>query len=248
MKIEQEIFWIFKEKYGEKWRPGILKDIKRLKAGEPVDYIIGWMPFLNSQIGLSLKPLIPRPETEYWAEKVIEKLKNRDIKKPRVLDIFAGSGCVGIAILKNVKNAQVDFAEVNPKFVQQIKINLKLNKIPAYRYRVIQSDIFRNIKKRYDYILANPPYIPLKNKKRVQAEVLKYEPRSAIFGGRNGLFYVKKFLTAAPRHLNSGGEIWMEFDSPQKIAIEKLLQKQYYEYQIYKDQYKKWRYVKINPR
>ena len=252
-KKEQAINWIFKDKYNEKWNPKILEDIRRYQAGEPIDYIIGWKPFLNCKIDLSLKPLIPRPETEYWTERFLYQLstKNLELRTIKVLDIFAGSGCIGIAVLKNSKNTHVDFAEIDPRLIKQIKINLEINQIQSKRSRVIQSDVFsalrngpRRWRDKYDFILANPPYIAFKNK--IQKAVLQYEPHLALFGKKDGMFYIKKFLQEARKHLNPKGQIWMEFSPEQKLKITKILEQLGYQnWQFYKDQYEKWRYLAI---
>ncbi|MEK7149527.1 MAG: HemK family protein methyltransferase [Patescibacteria group bacterium] len=265
----KEIGWILKDKYGGKLRPEIENDIKRLKKGEPVDYIVGWKPFLNCEIDLSFKPLIPRPETEFWVEKVIAKILDYSVNaKPlslKIADVFAGSGCVGISVLKNVKNSKVDFYEIDSNLIKQIKLNLKINRINKSRYRVIRADIFtarvnpsgKNIidtavhslnllKDKYDFILANPPYVALKRKNRVQKEVLKYEPKKALFSGKDGLKIIKKFLKQTVQYIKPTCQIWMEFDSFQKPLIGKILkQLKYKKWIFYKDQYKKWRFVKI---
>ena len=252
-KKEQAINWIFKDKYNEKWNPKILEDIRRYQSGEPIDYIIGWKPFSNCKIDLTLKPLIPRPETEYWTEKIIARIKNYKLRireKNKVLDIFAGSGCIGVAILKNTKNTLVDFAEIDPRLIEQIKINLKINQIQPRRAHTIQADIFQSSEVgprkigKYDFILANPPYIASKNK--IQKAVLRYEPHLALLGKKDGLFYIKKFLKGARKHLNPQGQIWMEFSPEQKLKITKILEQLGYQnWQFYKDQYEKWRYLAI---
>lgn len=252
-KIKQEIRWLIKDKYADGQNRKFFNDLKKLENGKPLDYVIGWKPFLNCRIDLSQKPFIPRPETEHWTEKFIAFAKTRG-GRLKILDIFAGSGCIGVAILKNVKNAEVDFIEKNPKFIKQIKINLKLNKIalsrrPRHsRRQIIHSNILKNIgmNKKYDYILANPPYVPLKNKRKVPYSVLKHEPLSAIFGGKDGLFYIKKFLGQMKSRLKPNGEIWLEFDSPQKNAVKKLIQKgKYASCKFFRDQYGRWRYARI---
>jgi release factor glutamine methyltransferase len=162
------------------------------------------------------------------------------------LDIFSGSGCIGIAILKHIENSQVVFADKDKKCLEQIKINCKINKIKKSRYKVIQSDVFSKINGKFDSMFANPPYIPTKNKNKVQKSVLKYEPKKALFGGIDGMFYIVKFLKEAIRHLNRKGKIFMEFDPPQKKDIEKLLHKyKYKNWKFYKDQYGKYRWVVI---
>jgi len=233
---------IFRDKYNSRWQPALLKDAARLKAGEPTDYIIGWTPFLRCRIDLSQKPFIPRPETEYWTEQFLREAGSRNYESGiQILDVFSGSGCVGIAAAKNLKRARVEFVDLNPKFVKQIKINLKLNKL---RGKIFQSDGLSQIKDEYDFILANPPYVPLKNKSKVSKEVLRYEPRAAVFGGPDGLRIIRKFIAGAKNHLRPSGEIWMEFDSKEKPAIAKLIrQAGYTKQEFHKDQYGRWRWV-----
>ncbi len=244
-KLETEISGLLREKYQGGICPAFIKEVIRLKKGEPLDYLIGWLPFLNCRIDLSFRPLIPRPETEYWTEKaikIIQKIKGR----VRVADIFSGSGCVGIAVLKNAKNAKVDFFELDKKLIKQIKLNLKTNNVPASRYRIFQGDAIKKLKNYYDFILANPPYIALKRKSLVQASVLKYEPQRALFAGSDGLLYINKILPKAQSRLKSRGQLWLEFDSFQKKKIENMLKKmKCQKWNFYRDQYRHWRYLQV---
>ncbi len=268
--MQEEINWLLKEKYQNRPTKNFEKDVERLKAGEPVDYVIGFTEFLGCKIDLSKKPLIPRPETEYWVGEairdiltVVKNTLSHDFHDDeiRVLDMFAGSGCIGIAMLKACpeRSRRVDFADKDKKSVEQIKINLKLNKLKG---KVFKSDVFSNIKGKpalsgaegYDYIFANPPYIPITKKSKIQKSVLKFEPKIALFGGKDGMFFVNKFLRDAKNHLNVGGVIYMEFDgsasspqvSSQRKEIEKLVKKyNYQKCEFFKDQYNRWRWVEI---
>lgn len=243
--INRQIYWIFKDKYAEKWSPEMIKDIARLKKGEPIDYIIGWKPFLNCKINLSKKPLIPRPETEFWTEKAISEIRKRK-KTVDVADIFSGSGCIGISVLKNIETARVDFAEINKTLVKQIELNLKINEIDSSCYEIFQSDIFGKLKGRYDFILANPPYLSKNRLELIQKEVLTFEPSLALFSKKNGLEIIEMFLRNAPGYLKPKGQIWMEFDTPQKKMVENILNDSNFNtWEFHKDQYKKWRYVRI---
>ena len=285
--LQKEIRWIRNEKYGGNPSAGgaeAEKDIARLKKGEHVDYVIGWVDFAGCRIDLSpslagsrprlawsKRPLIPRPETEFWVEKAIEDIQRSHYafssrftpsaawgptrlgrkhsaraSSVRILDLFAGSGCVGVAVLKHIPLAKVDFVEKERGLLEQIKINAKLNGIASKRYRVFQSDVFSNIKGKYDCILANPPYVAETRKAKVQKSVLEQEPHSAVFGGKDGLYYIRKFLKEAKGHLKPNGKIYMEFDSFQKQAIANLLKQfGYTRLEFFKDQYAKWRYARI---
>ena len=162
----------------------------------------------------------------------------------RCLDLFAGSGCIGIAVLKHIPNTHVVAAEKEKKFCDQIKINATLNSIDLKRYRVIQSDVFSSIKGKYDYIFANPPYIAESRKSKVQKSVLEHEPKTSLFAGKDGLDIIRKFLSRAKEFLAPGGDIYLEFDSFQKRSIEQYLKKNGYQnWQFFKDQYGKWRWL-----
>jgi len=208
--------------------------------------------FLGCRIDTSKRVFIPRPETEFWVEKAIETIKKManskqsglDSKQIKILDIFAGSGCIGIAVLRNTKNTFVDFVDIDKNAIEQIKINLLKNKIPKHRYRVHKSDIFQDLRnQKYDFILANPPYCALKRINEVDPEVLKNEPHIALLAGEDGMFYIRKFLRQAKIYLKPKGIIFMEFDPQQKSEIEEILKREGFKFEIKKDQYKKWRYI-----
>lgn len=248
--MQKEINWLLQEKYQSKPTEQFKKDAKRLRVGEPLDYVIGFTEFLGCKIDLSKKVLIPRFETEFWAEKAIEDVyyKSRTFGNSsiRVLDIFAGSGCIGLAVLKHVKNSFVVFADSEEEAIDQIKINTKLNKVARDRFKIIKSDILDGTGAKFDVILANPPYIPVERKHKVQSPVIQFEPHAALFGGGDGLFFIKKFLASAKNFLNPGGKIYMEFDTIQEKSIERIIKKyRYKKYEFRKDQYGKWRYVVI---
>jgi release factor glutamine methyltransferase len=245
-KSTKEQQWLLKEKYDGVKSAAFREDVKRLQNSEPLDYVIGFSEFLGCRIDLSLRPFIPRHETEFWTQKAIEDIRRNSQKRIKVLDIFAGSGCVGLAVLKHDSRIACSFADVRERFLFQIKLNSKINQIEPRRFRVVRSDVFSHIQDRYDYILANPPYVADGVSGDVDAVVLKYEPREAVLAGRDGLVIIKKFLKDALGYLNPGGKIYMEFGAGQGEQIQKILaQNGYYSWQIKKDQFDEERYVKI---
>ena len=251
---EQTAKWLLKEKYhGEVREKDIQLDLERIEKGEPLDYVIGFSDFLGCKIDLTYKPMIPRTETEYWVDQVIS-LINTDYKKEsqlRCLDMFAGSGCIGTAVLKHCDNCRFDFVDLQSNCLKQIEFNLKLNHINPDRYRIIRSDIFSNIGFdneviRYDIILANPPYVAESRLDMVQPSVLRHEPHSALFAGPYGLIFIREFLSQAPRYLAPQGRIYLEFGISQKAQIENILRRRDgLKHCFQRDQFKRWRSVWI---
>jgi len=199
--------------------------------------------FLNTKIDLSRFSVLPREETEFWLKKVLKESENRQ-KKLKVLDLFSGTGCIGVAILKNIKNSLVYFGDIDNRALEQIKINLRLNKINKKRIRVVKTDIFSKIQGKYDLIFANPPYVAKERLNEVQKEVIKFEPKIAWYGGEKGMVYITKFLKRAKNFLKKSGRIYLEFDPLQKKEIEKILEKENYEFIFLRDQFGKLRYLK----
>ncbi len=213
----------------------------------PVEYKRGRTRFLNCKIDLSEKTFIPRAETEFWVKKTRREMG--DGRTIRILDVFSGSGCIGVSLLKNIKTkkSSVDFVDIDEKAIKQIKINLKLNKISPARYRVIKSNLFKGLKgRKYDYIFANPPYVDRNRIKEVQPSVLKYEPGRALFGGEKGLFYIRRLLKEGGNFLKNNGIIYLEIDPLQRKGVEDILVSLGYKrFRFFKDQFKKYRWVKI---
>src|SRR5258708_2193070 len=130
--MQQEINWLLKEKYFNKPTQQFKKDVERLKKGEPLAYVIGFVDFLGCKIDVSQRPLIPRPETEHWVQRAIEELKNgkpfgaaqgKINNKLFILDIFAGSGCIGVSIMRHIENTHVTFAEKDPSLPVRLRAN-----------------------------------------------------------------------------------------------------------------------------
>jgi len=199
--------------------------------------------FLNCQIDFLKHNFRPRPETNFWVRKALKDLKLR-IKNLKILDIFAGTGCIGIAILKNIKNSQIDFADISENATEQIKINLKLNKIEKSRCKIYRANLFEKMKgKKYDFIFANPPYVALDRILEVQKEVLKKEPPVALFAGKDGLVIIEKFLQQVKNYLKPSGKIFLEFDPLQRQKIERIAKEEGFKVVFKKDQFKKYRWL-----
>src|SRR3990167_3874071 len=153
---------------------------------EPEAYKIGWVPFIHTKIWLDSRPLIPRTETEFWTERAIEEIKS--IPNASVLDLCAGSGAIGVAVLKEIPESKVDFIEKEIRHHATIEKNIRAN-VPdgMSRSKILGGNLFQNAQGPYDVILTNPPYIDPEKLSRIQDSVLEHEPREALFGGKLGM-------------------------------------------------------------
>jgi HemK-like putative methylase len=240
-EYQQDLEWLLREKYNGIVCTDFERDARRVSDGEPLAYVIGHVPFLDSHIDLSRRPLIPRPETEFWVDKLVKGI--RSAPELRILDVFAGSGCVGVSILCALPHARVHFAEIDPGFCEQIEYNLERNRVTA-RGTVLRSDVFSAACGPYDLIVANPPYIRAGDRS-VQPAVLRWEPHDALFAPHAGLALLRNTLSRAWRLLRPGGQLWCEFGTGQQWALRALLRglPQYQSSRLCTDQYGRWRYL-----
>ncbi|MEX0917926.1 MAG: peptide chain release factor N(5)-glutamine methyltransferase [Candidatus Paceibacterota bacterium] len=234
--MNQDIQRLLAEKYKDVESDAFFADAKRLVAGEPLAYVIGHVPFLGTTIHLDSRPLIPRPETEYWTEQAIAVINASGIAEPHILDLCAGSGAIGIAVAKAVPTAYVTFAEIDATHLPTIAKNLEANDIPCTRYQVFQSDLFENITGTFDLVLSNPPYIdPAVD--RAQLSVKEHEPHRALYGGIDGLELIARIIAAAPHYLNENGQLWLEHEPEQVEQIQELASLHNFGVTTLKDQY-----------
>lgn len=196
-------------------KPGYTpEDIERLSRGEPLAYVIGTIPFLGLTLRLDSRPLIPRPETEWWTEEHINELTQGGMihhTALRVLDLCAGSGAIGLALAKHIPGALVSFGELSEEHTALIRKNAEDNGIDASRIDARAGDLFAPFAgELFNLIVTNPPYIP---EKRVLPEsVSLYEPREALYAGADGLALIRRIARAAPEYLAPGGRIYCECD------------------------------------
>src|SRR3989344_802581 len=199
-------------------------------------------PFLNTTISLSSRPLIPRPETEFWVEKAITEIKEAQNVTERtmyVLDLCAGSGCIGVAVGQAVPQSIIHFAELDAVHLPTITENCEANGLPEARRRIVQSDLFTNLKTepqlRFDFILSNPPYIdPVID--RAEASVKTHEPALALYGGWAGMELIARIITEAPNFLLPHGQLWLEHE-PEQVELIVELAGPSFTVSIHKDQY-----------
>jgi len=232
---------LVREKYaGDKNAPGLREDLARLEDGEPLAYVIGNIPFLGLTVLLDSHPLIPRPETEWWTEELAQQIGNHSVS---VLDLCAGSGAIGLALLKLCPNAHITFVELVPEHAALIEKNIVENGLDASRTVVRTGDLFAPFShERFDIIATNPPYVP--QTRALDTGVTSFEPKEALFAGDDGMDVISRIIEDAREHLTDTGELWMECDIENIAAAkELLLDKGYSSAEIRTDQYGRERIV-----
>jgi release factor glutamine methyltransferase len=242
----QEEVWLLDEKYGGEKSEAFFADLALLQAGTPLAYLIGSIPFLNTNTSLASHPLIPRPETEFWTEKAISHLRQKHGSESiSLMDLCAGSGCIGIATGVNIPSSHITFVELDKTHLPTIKNNADINNLPEGRFDIIESDLFSNIptNNKFHAILSNPPYIdPALD--RAEKSVKLHEPSLALYGGLAGMDLIEKIINSAPSYLHGGGELWLEHEPEQVSAINDLAQSHFQTYN-HKDQYGVYRYSQL---
>jgi release factor glutamine methyltransferase len=245
--VTREEQWLFEEKYGGEKTEGFFTDCERLKAGEPLAYVIGHIPFLNTVIHLDSRPLIPRAETEFWVQKAIDAIGQGRALTNCMLDLCAGSGCIGVALLKEFPHAIVDFEEMDTRHHPTILRNIHENKINEKHTRIFGGYLFENVSNQYDFIFANPPYIdPRKN--RADQSVKKFEPQLALYGGKDGMELIETIIRSAPNFLKPKGTLYIEHEPEQSKAVLRLAKSSGFNAQTFTDQYGLLRYTRLSRR
>lgn len=214
---------LLRDKYNGDTEADLSEDLARLSAGEPLAYVIGWVPFLGLRIALDSHPLIPRPETEWWTEELVRHLRERFGEKSfRLLDLCAGSGAIGLSVLHAFPHAQVSFGELVPEHSDLIRKNIETNNLDITHADIRTDSLFEPFAhEQFDVIVSNPPYVP--SGRILEASVTEFEPTEALYAGPDGLSLITSITERAAQYLLPEGELWIECDTDHAEQVRKLL-------------------------
>lgn len=197
---------------------------RRRLAGEPVAYIIGEWEFYGLPLDISRDVIIPRSDTETLAERAILLAKAAG-EGGRVLDLCAGSGCVGLAVAANAPNCRVVLADLSEGALRVCKQNVRRNNLNA-RVTCVQADALAAPAASlwdFDVIACNPPYIPHKELPDLDISVRDYEPWGALDGGLDGLDFYRAISANWGTALRLGGSLVFEVGIGQASAVEQIM-------------------------
>jgi len=194
------------------------KVLDHLKQQKPIQYILGETEFYGLQFKVNGNVLIPRPETEDLLDLILKCYSKRSEESQiKILDIGTGSGCIAIALAKNIPNAEVYALDVSEKALKIAQQNAKLNDV---NIALIEADIlnkstwdlsFKNLE--FDVIVSNPPYVRVLEKPEIQPNVLDNEPHLALFvEDDNPLVFYKAITNFAIKNLKINGQLYFEIN------------------------------------
>ncbi len=208
--------------------PGLENEVRamteRRLAGEPVAYITGSWEFYGVPLEVSRDVLIPRPDTEVMVEAAIRLFEGRN-GKPRILDLCAGSGCVGIAMAAHMPGARVVLVDNDHKALSVCRRNILKNKLDV-RVVCIDADVTQKppmLLGKFDLITCNAPYIPTAEIETLDPSVKDYEPYQALDGGADGLDVIRPVIALWQSVLKDKGTIMLEIGEGQSEGVQALL-------------------------
>ena len=186
--------------------------IARRQTREPLQYIEGEAAFMGLTFRVAPGVLIPRQDTETLVEAALGLIKERGYRT--VLDLCCGTGCIGIS-LAALSGAAVTLADISADALALARENAEKNGVCA---RVTETNLFSNIKRSFDLIACNPPYLSDADMAALQREV-RFEPALALYGGADGLDFYRRIRTEYAAHLNPGGALLLEVGFGQAAAV-----------------------------
>lgn len=197
--------------------------------GYPLQYLLGTEFFWGREYKVDPRALIPRPESELLVESCLEIISKLD--RPRVLEIGSGSGALAISIGASSPKAQITSVDISKEALDLAKSNARDHGVTNVDF--IWSDVYENVRKKYDIIISNPPYIDKNHMEDLQEEV-RYEPRLALYGGEDGLDFYRRIIGGGKSYLKSPGYLLLELGYDQYGPVRDLLDDNDYEFLTYK--------------
>ena len=196
--------------------------LARLQAREPIQYILGCTEFYGLPFQVNKHTLIPRPETEELVDWILSHFQNQDAVLD-ILDIGTGSGCIAVALAKNLPRASISALDISHKAIALAKENAINNQVSV---SFSDQDIHdtKSLEKKYDVIVSNPPYVRQQEKKAMHTNVLAYEPSNALFvSNEDPLLFYRKIAQLAIVSLKANGWLYFEINEYLSLEMESLL-------------------------
>ena len=191
--------------------------IKKRAERVPLQYITGEQEFMGLTFHVNSNVLIPRQDTETLVEEALKVVR----PGMKIMDMCTGSGCVLISILKNAHDIEGISYDISKQAINVAKENAKLNEVPAVFER---SDLFEDVVENdFDVIVSNPPYIPTDVIATLMPEVAEFEPREALDGKGDGLYFYSKILEQCKNYMKPDGYVLFEIGCKQGDSVSTMM-------------------------
>ncbi len=195
--------------------------LERRLSGYPLQYILGEWEFFGLTFPVGEGVLIPRQDTEVLAELARDFLLERAPEERSVLDLCAGTGCIGVTLAK-LCGAKVMCVELSERAFGYLERGIALNAaerlVTAVRGDVTDGAFAESLDGEYDVIVSNPPYLTETDMRNLQTEVT-FEPKTALYGGKDGLDFYRKMLEVWTKQLRNGGAFAVEIGIGQERGV-----------------------------
>lgn len=193
--------------------------IARRAQRQPLQYLTGSQSFWSFDLHVSPAVLIPRPETEFLLEQVLDTCIGQRVDL--ALDLCTGSGAIALVLAKEL-GCRVVASDLSELALQVAQRNVQQQGLEE-RIALVRSDLFSGMQPPFDLIVTNPPYIAEGEIDTLQPEVALAEPRLALSGGADGLDCIRRIIDGTPTYLRPGGWLFMEIGADQQQAVSALL-------------------------
>ncbi|HEX8376966.1 MAG TPA: peptide chain release factor N(5)-glutamine methyltransferase [Pedobacter sp.] len=224
----------------------LIRILDELRFGKPIQQVLGEADFFGLRFKVNSRVLVPRPETEELVHWVLESIKLDNILSSNILDIGTGSGCIPIAIKKNLPLSSVTAIDISKDALEIARQNCELNDVEV---NLLEADIlnadYSISNSGFDIIISNPPYITYSEKGAMHPNVLTHEPHEALFvPDENPLLFYKAIADFSVSHLNKPGYLFFEINEHYGDETIALLVKKGFEAELKSDLQGKHRMIR----
>jgi release factor glutamine methyltransferase len=227
-----ELYLQFETKLNEQEVVQLRDLVKRRAQGEPLQHLLGTVEFCDQTFLCDKRALVPRPETEQLVEFL--KAESGKLKAESILDVGTGSGVIALSLAKQFPEAKVWATDISDDALALARENANRLGL-SDRIKFQKGDLFEGLDERFDLIVANLPYVSMKDRQSLAREVLR-DPEIALFAGENGDEVLRKLIEQAPSHLNPGGLLALEIGINQAEGLTEFLRlKNYHDIEAKRD-------------
>jgi len=186
--------------------------LSKLLEEVPIQYLLGITSFYGLDFEVNANVLIPRPETEELVDWILSDYKKEPAEDCKILDIGTGSGCIAIALAKNISQGEIAAIDVSQEALELAQTNAQINGVAVtfLCQNILETE---DLQRQFDVIVSNPPYVRTLEKAEIKKNVLEHEPHLALFvDDHDALLFYRKIAALAQINLKENGKLYFEIN------------------------------------